>query len=85
MNYINYDKLKIQKCIKLLDLLINIFFINFSIFLLIFNMSKNLSAKYYQDNNERQQQKKKLVKDIKIFLKKKKKTIHNIVMNNTKI
>ena len=86
MNYINYDKLKIQKCIKPLDLLINIFFINFSIFFFMYmNMSKNLSAKYYQDNNERQQQKKKLVKDIKIFLKKKKKTIHNIVMNDTKI
>ena len=31
-------------------------------------MSKNLSAKYYQENKERLQ--KKLVKDIKIFLKK---------------
>ena len=60
MNYINYDKLKIQKCIKPLDLLINIFFINFSIFFffLYMNIFKNLSAKYYQDNNERQQQKK---------------------------
>ena len=34
-------------------------------------MPKNLSAKYYQENKERLQ--KKLVKDIKIFLKKKKK------------
>ena len=34
-------------------------------------MSKNSSAKYYQDNKERLQ--KRLVKDIKIFLKKKKK------------
>ena len=33
-------------------------------------MSKNLSAKYYQENKERLQ--KKLVKDIKIFLKEKK-------------
>ena len=33
-------------------------------------MPKNLSAKYYQENKERLQ--KKLVKDIKIFLKKKK-------------
>ena len=32
-------------------------------------MSKNLSAKYYQENKETLQ--KKLVKDIKIFLKKK--------------
>ena len=34
-------------------------------------MSKNLSAKYYQKNKERLQ--KKLVKDIKIFPKKKQK------------
>ena len=34
-------------------------------------MSKNLSAKYYQENKKRLQ--KKLVKHIKIFLKKKKK------------
>ena len=34
-------------------------------------MPKNLSAKYYQENKERLQ--KKLVKDIKIFLKRKKK------------
>ena len=34
-------------------------------------MSKNSSAKYYQDNKERLQ--KKLVKDIKVFFKKKKK------------
>ena len=34
-------------------------------------MSKNLSAKYYQENKERLQ--KKFVKDIKIFLEKKKK------------
>ena len=32
-------------------------------------MSKNLSAKYYQENKERLQ--KKLMKDIKIFLRKK--------------
>ena len=33
-------------------------------------MSKNLSAKYYQENRERLQ--KKLVKDYKIFLREKK-------------
>ena len=33
-------------------------------------MSKNLSAKYYQENKERLQ--KRLIKDIKIFLRKKK-------------
>ena len=36
-------------------------------------MSKNLSTKYYQENKERLQKKKNLVKDIKNFLKKKKK------------
>ena len=46
-------------------------------------MSKNVSAKYYQENKERVQ--KKLVKDIKIFLKKKKKKSDNMVMNITKI
>ena len=34
-------------------------------------MPKNLSAKYYQQNKERRQ--KKLLKDVKIFLKKRKK------------
>ena len=46
-------------------------------------MSKTLSAKYYQQNKERRQ--KKLVKDIKIFLKKKKKKSGYMVMNITKI
>ena len=43
-------------------------------------MSKNLSAKCYQGNKRRQQ--KKLVKNIKIFIKKKK--MKNIVVNVTK-
>ena len=42
-------------------------------------MSKTLLAKYYQENKDRLQ--KKLVKDIKIFLKKKKKKSYNMVMN----
>ena len=46
-------------------------------------MSKNLSAKYYQQNKERPE--KKLVKDIKIFLKKKKKKSNNMVLNITNI
>ena len=45
-------------------------------------MSKNSSAKYYQDNKERLQ--KKLVKDIKVFLKKKKKKSDNMVLKDTK-
>ena len=44
---------------------------------------KILSAKYYQENKERL--KKKLVKDIKIFLKKKKKRSNNMDVNITKI
>ena len=36
-------------------------------------MSENVSAKYYQENEERLQ--KNLVKNIKIFLKKKKKKV----------
>ena len=47
-------------------------------------MSKTLSAKYYQENKERLQ--KKLVKNIKIFLKKKKKkNSDNMVVSATKI
>ena len=42
-------------------------------------MPKNLSAKYYQENKERLQ--KKLVKDTKIFLRKKKKNSDNMVVN----
>ena len=46
-------------------------------------MSKNLSAKYYKKNKERLQ-KKKLVKNTKIFLKKKKKINDNMVVNVAK-
>ena len=42
-------------------------------------MSKILSAKYYQENKERLP--KKLVKDIKIFVKKKNKKSNNMVVN----
>ena len=45
--------------------------------------SKNSSAKHYQDNKERLQ-KKRLVKDIKVFLKKKKKS-DNMVVKDSKI
>ena len=41
-------------------------------------MSKDSSAKYYQNNKERLQIK--LVKDIKVFLKKKKKKSDNTVV-----
>ena len=46
-------------------------------------MSKNLSAKYYQENKERLQ--KKFVKDIKILPRKKKKKDNNMVVTSTKI
>ena len=42
-------------------------------------MPKNLSAKYYKENKEILQ--KKLVKNIKIFLGKKKKKSNNMVVN----
>ena len=46
-------------------------------------MSKDLSAKYYQDNKERLQ--KKFVKDIKIFLTKKKKKRNNTIVKERKV
>ena len=46
-------------------------------------MSKHLWAKYYQENKERLQ--KNLVKDIKIFLKKKNKESDSMVVSFTKI
>ena len=46
-------------------------------------MSKDSSVKYYQNNKERLL--KKFGKDIKLFLKKKKKKSDNINVNNTKI
>ena len=49
----------------------------------ICQISKNLSAKYYEENKERLQ--KMLAKDFKIILKMKKKKRSNIVMNVSKI
>ena len=46
-------------------------------------MSKNLSAKYYQENKERLQEK--VEKDIKIFQKKQTKNSTNMVVNVTRI
>ena len=46
-------------------------------------MSKNSTAKYYQDNKEIL--KKNHVKDVKAFLKKKKKKCDNMVTKDTKI
>ena len=57
-----------------------IFVIFFHIYI---EMSKNLSAKYYQENKERPQ--KKLVKNIKIFLKKKKLKSNSMIVNVIKI
>ena len=57
-----------------------IFVIFFHIYI---EMSKNLSAKYCQENKERPQ--KKLVKNIKIFLKKKKLKSNSMIVNVIKI
>ena len=45
-------------------------------------MYKDSSSQYYQNNKERLE--KKLVKDIKVFLKNKKKKSNNMVLNVTK-
>ena len=51
---------------------------------IFFHIYKNFSlGKYHQNKNERLQ--KKLVKDTKVFLKKKKKKRKNMVVNDTKI
>ena len=46
-------------------------------------MSKSLSANYYQENKERLQ--KKIKKEVKTFLKNKKKKSNNIVVSDIKI
>ena len=46
-------------------------------------MSKDSSTKYYQNEKERLQNK--LLKDLKAFLKKKKKNSYNMVVKDTKI
>ena len=76
MNYVNLE-------VKFLNTFFNKFFNNFFFSSACIKMAKTLSAKHYQENKERLQ--KKLVKDSKIYLKKKKKTIHNMVMKITKI
>ena len=52
-------------------------------FFIYIKISKNLSAKYYQEKNERIQ--KELAKVIKIVLKMKKKKINDMARNITKI
>ena len=46
-------------------------------------MSKISSVRYYQDNKERLQ--KRFMKDIKVFPKKKKKKINNMIVRDTKL
>ena len=64
MNYANHDKTELQH-----------FYVYFFTYIKI---SKDLSARYYQNNKKRLQNK--LVKDIKVFLKKK----NNIMVENNK-
>ena len=76
MKYVNHGKAKFKSDIfKSSDksIFYKFFYkLFFVIFLFIYiKMSKDLSAKYYQENKKRLQ--KKVLKDIKIFLKKKKK------------
>ena len=67
-----------------LDLLINPFFKKYFyvIFFTYIKMFENSSAKYCQHNQDKLQ--KQLVKDIKVFLKKKKKKSDNMVVKDTK-
>ena len=78
MNYVNHNKVKIQNW-HFFYFFYN-FFYNF--FSYIYKIYKNLSAKYHQENKD---YKKKLVKDIKIFLKKKKKKSNSMAENIAKI
>ena len=61
----------------------NVFIDFFIIFFIYIKLFKILSAKYDQENKGRLQ--KNLVKDIKIFLKKKKNKNNSMVVNVTKI
>ena len=54
----------------------------FDAFFTYIKISKDSLAKYYQDNKEKLQRR--LVKDIKVFLKKKKKTCNKMGMNDIK-
>ena len=58
------------------DILKSVFYMHFLYFYIYIyiKISKHLLAKYYQENKATLQKKKKLVKYIKIFLKKKKKS-----------
>ena len=59
------------------DILKSVFYMHFLYFYIYIyiKISKHLLAKYYQENKATlQKKKKKLVKDIKVFLKKKKKS-----------
>ena len=58
------------------DILKSVFYIFIYIYIYIYiKISKHFLAKYYQENKATlQKKKKKLVKDIKVFLKKKKKS-----------
>ena len=90
MNYLNHDKVEIQKCVKLLYIFKSsnkwIFFLFiyffYNSFFTYMKMSKNSSARYYPDNKK--DCKKGLVKNIKVFLKKKKKESNNMAVNDIK-
>ena len=75
MNYANHNKIDLQHFHFIKKFLYK--------FVYIYKMSKNSSAKCYQNNKERPQ--KKVLKDIKVFLKKEKGKNENMVVNDTKI
>ena len=80
---IYYNSLKVCKNIIFRSDKSFFFFYSFNKFLIThIKMSKDSSAKYYQDKKG---YKKRLMKDIKVFLKKKKKKSKYMITNNIKI
>ena len=69
MNYVNHNKVKFKS--KILKSIFLYIFLYVCFSCVYIKMPKTLSAKYYQVNKKRLQ--KKLAKDIKIYLKRKKK------------
>ena len=71
MNYVNHHKTDCR-----------IFMFSSKFLIIFFYIYENFSGKYYQKTKNRPQ--KKLVKNIKVFLKKKKKKYHNMIVNDIK-
>ena len=76
--FLNFPTNQISFIQYFIKIFLQIFYNLFSY--MCIKMSKNSSAKFYQKTKE-----KKFTKDIKVYLKKKKKKSKNLVVNNTKV